>query len=188
MLKKFLLVIVLMLFSTNNFCNAEMPRKEMYLGGLTFGSSTVQMLRMYGNPSKTEGGIEHLYTCHYGDTVTIGYNSYANKLFEIVVTENNGWHTPKGLSVGMTLDKMLELYGESDFVQSGADKSVYAYFHSNGKENDYGLIILVDDATSKILRMELFGGNTMAMFEDIFPNRVERLLYGDENIPTENVE
>lgn len=182
-MNKFLTAIILSAFLLvgNSFCSASMPRNEMYLGGLTFGSSTVQFLKMYGKPTKTEGGIEHMYDCHYGDSVSIGYNAYTNKIFEIIVTENNGWNTPKGLAVGMTIDKALELYGESDFVQSGADKTVYAYFHSNGKENDFCFIILADDATGKILKMEITGSNPMVTLEDFFQSHVDRMLGIEEH-------
>ena len=178
MLKKILTAIILsaFLFVGNSFCSAEMPRKEMYLGGLTFGSPTAQMLRMYGNPRNTEGGIEYLYNCYYGKSVLIGYNAYANKIFKIVVKDNNGWNTPKGLAVGMTIDKALEMYGDADFLQNGDEKTVYAYFHKSGKQNDFGLIILVDNATEKILQMNLCGGNTMATFEEIFPDLVQNLI------------
>ena len=164
----------------NNFCSAAMARNEMYLGGLTFGSSTHQLFRMYGFPTKTEGGIEQLYDCQYGDSVKIGYNAYDNKIFKITVKENNGWTTPAGLAVGMTIDKAIELYGNADFEKYGADKAIYAYFHSNGKENDFGLVIMVDIYTDKILRLEITGGNPMVTFEDFFEPTVNYIL-GIEN-------
>lgn len=164
----------------NNFCSAAMSQKEMYLGGVTFGSSTPQLFRMYGFPNKTEGGVEQLYTCYYGDGVEISYNAYNNKIFQIIVTENNGWKTPKGLAVGMTIDKAIELYGNADFEKYGEDKAVYAYFHSTGKANDFGLVILVDNATDKILRLEITGNNPMVTFEDFFEPSVNYWL-GIEN-------
>lgn len=177
-MKKILTAIILSAFLlvSNNFCSAEMPRSEMYLGGLTFGSSTPRMLKMYGSPDKTEGGIEYLYDCTYGKSVEISYNSYTNKIFKIVVSENNGWKTPAGLAVGMTIDKAVELYGNADFEKYGNEKIVYAYFHKAGKENDFGFIIFVDNETDKILAMEITGNNTMATFDDFFESHVDRLL------------
>ena len=182
MLKKFLTMVILsaFLFAGNSFCSASMPRNEMFLGGLTFGSPTAQILRMYGAPDKTEGGIEHLYSCRYGDSVKLSYNAHINKIFEVIVTENNGWTTPAGLSVGMTFDKAVELYGDADFAKFGNDKTVYIYFHSNGNVKDFGFMIVVDNATEKILRMEITGNNTMALFEDFFENRIDTLLETQE--------
>ena len=164
----------------NNFCSAEMARNEMYLGGLTFGSSTAQMLRMYKAPDKTEGGVEQLYDCNYGNSVKISYNAYNNKIFKITVLADNGWKTPKGLAVGMPISQAIEFYGNADFEKYGAEKAVYAYFHSNGKENDFGFVILVDNYTDKILAMEITGNNPMVLFDDFFENKINYML-GIEN-------
>ena len=173
-MKKILTAIIVSAFLLlgNNFCNAAMSRNEMYLGGLTYGSTTAQMLRMYRAPNKTEGGIEHMYDCYYGDGVRIGYNAYSNKIFEIIVSENNGWNTPRGIAVGMTFDKAVELYGDADFAKFGDEKIVYAYFHKAGKENDFGFIILVDNATEKILKLEISGDNSMVTFDDFFEGKI----------------
>ena len=177
-MKKILTSIILSVFLIvgNNFCSAEMPRNEMYLGGLTFGSSTAQMLRMYGAPNKTEGGVEYMYDGYYGDGVRISYDAYINKIFQITVTENNGWKTPKGLAVGMTVSQAIELYGNADFEKYGAEKAAYAYFHSNGKSHDFGLIILADIQTDKILSLEITGNNSMVNFDDFFENRINYFL------------
>jgi len=177
-MKKILTAIILSAFLLlgNSFCNAAMPRNEMYLGGLTFGSSTAQMFRMYGNPTKTEGGVEFLYDCTYGKSVKISYAADINKIFKITVLDNNGWTTPAGLAVGMTIDKAVELYGNADFEKFANGKAVYAYFHNNGKENDFGFIIFVDNETDKILAMEITGNNSMATFDDFFEGKVNYLL------------
>ena len=73
----------------------------------------------------------------------------------------------------MKVAKMLELYGNADFKKFGADRSIYAYFHSNGKRNDFGLLVLVDNDTDKILRLEITGDNTMVEFDDFFENTVD---------------
>ena len=169
-MKKIFTAIILSAFLIvgNNFCSAAMPQNEMYLGGLTYGTSTAKFIRMYGSPSRTEGGVEYMYTCYYGESVSINYDAYKNAIFSIKVTDNNGWHTPKGLAVGMPISKAIELYGNADFEKYGADKAAYVYFHNNGKCNNYGLIILVDSYTDKILSLEITGDNSMVNFEDFF--------------------
>ena len=177
-MKKFLTAIILSAFLIvgNNFCSAAMPRNEMYLGGLTFGSTTAQMLRMYGSPTKTEGGIEHLYDCTYGKSVKISYDAELNKIFKIKILDDNGWKTPRGLAVGMTIDKAVELYGNADFEKYANGKAVCAYFHNNGRANDFGFVIFVDNETDKILVMEITGNNSMATFDDFFEGKVNYLL------------
>lgn len=171
---KILTAIILSAFLLigNNFCSAAMPQNEMYLGGLTFGSSTAKFLRMYGNPTKTEGGVEHLFSCYYGDTVQINYAADINKIFSITITDNNGWHTPRGLAVGMTIDKAVEFYGNADFEKYGAEKAAYVYFHSRGNRHDFGFVIIFDNATEKILKLEITGDNSMATFDDFLEGKI----------------
>lgn len=177
-MNKIFIAVILSAFAIfgNNFCSAAMAKNEMYLGGITFGTSTAQMLKMYGAPTRTEGGVEQLYACRYGRGVEISYNAYINKIFQVAVTENNGWHTPAGLAVGADFNKIFELYGAEDFSQSYSGKTVYAYFHSNGKRNDFAFVALVDDDNGKILRLEITGENPMVNLEDFFQSYVERLL------------
>lgn len=177
-MKKIFTAIILSAFLIvgNNFCSAAMPRNEMYLGGLTYGSSTAQMLRMYKSPNKTEGGIEYMYDCTYGKSVKISYDAYNNKIFKITVLDNNGWKTPKGLAVGMSVSQAIELYGNADFEKYGAEKAAYVYFHNNGKQNDFGFVILADIYTDKILAMEITGDNTMATFDDFFEGKINYML------------
>ncbi len=173
-MKKILTAIILSAFLLlgNNFCNAAMPRNEMYLGGLSYGSSTAQFLRMYGKPARTEGGVEHMYTCYYGNSAQIGYAADINKIFSITITDNNGWNTPRGLAVGMTIDKAVELYGNPDFEKYGAEKAAYVYFHSRGNSHDFGFIIIFDNATAKILKLEISGDNSMVTFDDFLEGKI----------------
>ncbi len=188
MLKKILTAIILSAFVLfgNNFCSASMPRNEMFLGGLTFGSTSDYMIEIYGLPDTNERGVEYLSTCKYGSGVEIGYLSDQHKIFTIIVRENNGWTTPAGLSVGMTFDKAVELYGDADFEKVGDEKTAYAYFYYRynkeiqNYEREAGFIILVDNATGKILEMRIETDNPMVGFEDFFEPSVNYLL-GIEN-------
>ncbi|MBQ7704534.1 MAG: hypothetical protein IJT73_03775 [Selenomonadaceae bacterium] len=187
-MKKFFIAIILSAFAIfgNNFCSASMPRSEMYLGGLTFGSSSDYMVELYGLPDTNERGVEYLSTCKYGSGVEIGYLADQHKIFSIIVRENNGWTTPAGLAVGMNREKIFDLYGRADFEKVGTEKTAYAYFYysyNNRLENyerESGFIIFVDNATGKILEMRLETNNSMAAFEDFFEPSVNYFL-GIEN-------
>ena len=181
-MNKFLITIILIAFLivSNNFCNAAMSRNEMFLGGLTFGSSSDEMLEIYGLPDTNERGVEFLSTCTYGSGVNIGYRADVKKIFKIVVKENNGWKTPAGLAVGMKIDKAFKMYGRPDFEKFGENKIACAYFHYNENLRDFGFIIFADRSTGKILEMRLEGDNSMALFDDFFEPSVDYEL-GIEN-------
>ena len=194
---KTFIAIILSAFAIlgNNFCSAErgrydldrieMNRYEMFLGGLTFGSSIDTAFKMYGKPTANEQGAEFLSICNYGSGVEIAYLADTRNIFTIIVRENNGWTTPAGLAVGTNREKIFELYGQPEFTKVGKDKTAYAYFYYRyGSQNTYereaGFIILVDNATGKILEMRVETDNSMVGFEDYFEPSINYLL-GIEN-------
>ena len=88
---------------TKNICSASMPYSEMSLGGITYESTYSDLIRTYGRPTYQNPGVEHEAECHYGNDVKIFYNSFQNKINTVIVTANNGWATPRGLTVGMNI-------------------------------------------------------------------------------------
>ena len=85
--KKFFIAFTFMLMTfvgiRFNVCNAAMLYSEMYLGGLAVGSSFDEMRRIYGEPVYDEGYAEDNHSCHYGNSVSIGYNSFNKKIQSI---------------------------------------------------------------------------------------------------------
>ena len=72
----------------------------------------------------------------------------------------------------MTIDKAVEFYGNPDFEKYGAEKAAYVYFHSRGNRKDFGFIIIFDNATEKILKLEISGDNSMVTFDDFFEGKI----------------
>lgn len=182
MWKKIFLSIAAILIATQfNFANA-MSYSEMYLGGFTVGSSFDEMKRIYGEPIYDEGYAENNHGCHYGNSVDIGYNNYSKKIQRIEINSNNGWKTPSGLKVGDNISKALDLCGNPDYTKSGNFKTAYCYFHKSYSQSlkkeiiDFGFVILFNKDSGKILELALWGGNTMASFEDYYQNNIKRLV------------
>ena len=167
---------VLVVVGQINLCGA-MPYREMFLGGFTVGSSYPEMVRAYGQPVRDKSHAEDNYSCHYGNSVEIGYNGTSNKIQHITVTANNGWKTPSGLAVGMNISDALDMYGEPDYKEIGANKTAYCHFHRDRKNYlDYGFVILFNNKSGKILELSLLGGSRMADFEQIYKNHLEYMV------------
>ena len=183
MYKKFFMafIFVIMLATQINFCQA-MPYSEMYLGGLTVGSTVDEMKRIYGEPSSTKWEIENLSSCEYGNNVRIGYVSHKKvRITNITVSANNGWKTPSGLAVGDNISKALDLCGNPDYTQSGNFKTAYCYFHKSYNQQmeskDFGFIILFNKDSGKILELALLGdAGRSASFDEIYQSNLKRLV------------
>ena len=174
-------IFVIMLATQINFCQA-MPYSEMYLGGLTVGSTVDEMKRIYGEPTSHKVGIEHLGSYAYGNNVGIGYFYFQKaRITDITVSANNGWKTPSGLAVGDNISKALDLYGNPDYTQSGNFKTAYCYFHKSYNQQmeskDFGFIILFNKDSGKILELGLWGdGDRSSDFEKEYQYILKRLI------------
>ena len=185
MYKKFFIAVTFLVTTLAmqiNFCQA-MPYSEMYLGGLTIGSSIDEMRRIYGEPTSHKWVIEVHNSYQYGNTVTIDYNGSNKKIGFITISADNGWKTPRGLAVGDNISKALDMYGNPDYTQSGNFKTAYCYFHESyntySKMNvkDFGFVILFNKESGKILQLALWGDpSRMAGFDEYYQDSMKRLV------------
>lgn len=186
MLKKFFVAMFLTVFAlvSNNICSAKMPRSEMYLGGLTEGSKYNEMVRIYGEPTEINPGYEYISTYKYGNSVEIVHYSYRDSMCSIKVTDNNGWKTPSGLAVGQNISKVLDLYGNADYTESGTAKTAYCYFGEMYYSNDFkrnvpglGFIIVFNKNSGKILEMGVYGSmGRSSGFSEYYRGMIEDMV------------
>ena len=155
-----------------SLCSAAMSQAQMFLGGITVGTSYSEMVKMYGAPIQVADHAEDNYTCRYGNSVAIGYNKFANKIQSVTVSANNGWATPDGLAVGMKISAAQDLYGTPDYTKSGTNKTAHCYFSGNRR---FGFIVVFDNESGKILELGLYGGNTMVTFDESYQTIMERM-------------
>lgn len=157
-----------------NVCGASIPRSEISLGGITVNQSPDFMKKIYGEPNHEEPFPEYGIHATYGKGVKIDYNNLSNEfvnkyIMNIDVTANNGWKTPAGIGVGDNISKALNLYGEPDYKKSNSIKTFYAYYPDGYSENksSYGLFIVFNTSSGKILRMYLDGPGIYRMDEPV---------------------
>ena len=188
MLKKFFvaaMMSVLVVVGQVNLCDA-MPYSEMYLGGLTAGSSYADMVSMYGEPvqdrSHASGG-QGYWDCWYGNSVKI-HHYLLKRIDFIKVTENNGWKTPSGLAVSDNISKALDICGEPDYKKVGAYKTAYCYVHtvrskySDEAYPDRGFFILFNNNSGKILELSVYGqvGRFSVFNQDFIMDNMEKMV------------
>jgi len=169
-LKKFFIVMFLTVFVlvSNNICSAAMPRSEMYLGGLTTKNSTYgEMVKIYGEPTSVDSNRQYDYACNYDNSVRLIFHGYSagqnsGKIIEIRINENNGWKNPAGIGVGSNVAKLLDLYGQPDYTESSAIKSVYSYCADmsyikvkNSMEPGVEMVFICNKNSGKILEIIL---------------------------------
>ena len=147
-----------------------MPSSEMYLGGLTIGSTVDEMKRIYGMPTSEESN-----SCTYGD-VLISYDTSGEKIQSIIVKGNNDWTTPSGFNVGGNIRTVLNSYGSSDYSKSNDSKKAYIYFNCDKNKPAFGLAILVDESNGRILELGIYGDNSEKTFAEYYEDLAEKLI------------
>ena len=120
------------LFCSCCICFAQPPNppksnidlSELSLGGVTLNMPYQKVVQMYGEP-QWQYGDSNNGIAEYGSTVRIGFDK--NLVTYVLVMADNGWKTPKGIGVGMTIDAVYKAYGYLDFSEKGT-KGVYCVY------------------------------------------------------------
>ena len=158
-------------------CKTKMPRDEMYLGGLTNGSSIAEMKKIYGTPTEDGMGFEENRMCRYGGGVLIKYNTLEEKIQSIIVTSNNGWESPSGFRVGGNMRIVQNFYGNPEYSLSGDTKTVYIYFYGGRRkyEPEIGFVVLFDNNSGRILELGVHG-DTDEKFYKYYEDMAEKMV------------
>ena len=155
MTKRTSIFTLIILLGLSAVCFADyLPDSEFCLGGISMkGTVTIDYVRsIYGEPwlvSENNYATEY----RYGDTVKIKTQSFGSKrVFFIETTDNNGFSTPSGLSVSMTSEDMMNMYGsprsERD-LRSGGILYIYGDKYRSGgagmfiETNEQGVITMI---------------------------------------------
>ena len=166
------------LFAQITYCEAKMSRNEMYLGGLTNGSSVAEMKKIYGTPTEDGMGFEENRMCRYGDSVFIKYNTLEEKIQSILVRNNNGWHSPSGFRVGGNIRIVQNFCGSPEYSISNENKTVYIYFYGGRKkyEPELGFSVLFDNTNGQILQLGVHGDTTEEKFYKYYEEMAEQMV------------
>lgn len=112
MKKVFMMTALITVMMVASVCSA-IGRNEFSLGGIYLNMPYNSVIKMYGQPTSHPGGWAQLVTdcIKYGNDVEIGFCN--KKVRYVTVTANNGWKTPSGVYVGMSINDVIRKYGSN---------------------------------------------------------------------------
>ena len=136
-MKKIFIMAVVFVLTIAEICFA-IGKNDFRLGGVYLNMPYDDVVRTYGQPTSTPGGYAQLVTnvIMYGSDVEIGF--LGKKVRYVVTTANNGWKTPSGIHVGMSINEVIKICGNDyktktrsqadipDWMRQ-SDKPYYAY-------------------------------------------------------------
>ena len=118
-MKKFLTTMTLgtALLAGSSFASAGetawMTQADVSLGGMQPRMSLDYVREIYGPMKETTTHYDK-HAVGYGDTVKIIPTADGRGVKSILVEANNGWATPAGITVGMSIDEVKKIYGSGE--------------------------------------------------------------------------
>lgn len=149
-----------LLFGFMSQAFAQLPANRIALG-VQLGATVSQVRNVFGIPDRTTK--EQVKSEAYGDftetTMIYGNNSIVVKFYDesawrIESNSDNGWRTPDGVTVGMSVQDMYARLGKEDIKDvSQSGETLYWYNHdTKSQENRGNLYVFVkNDHVSRIV-------------------------------------
>lgn len=163
-MKKILMLCfaVLLLFQTMASAR-QIPREEIYIGGLSTGCSMGYVQSVYGAPQKKEWRedrrhprtVVYYVTYEYSPAFRVigrttkgqGYEEELDARVYFVIIEDDSLSTPSGITVGMPYKAVAEMFGES---QKRVPTSNDAFYQYSFKGLDMYFAVNNDEIITKI--------------------------------------
>ena len=176
-LKKIFATVIVLVAAVASVCGA-VGKNDFSLGGVWLNMPYNDVVKMYGQPTSRPGGYAQLVTdvIKYGNGVEIGF--LGKNVRYVVTTANNGWKTPSGLHVGMSIDEAIRICG-TDYKTSTRSQSdipdwmrsrPYLYLKWTGKKYSWSRVTDIysyaPGDTSFVLSVVENGGKVSAIILD----------------------
>lgn len=150
----------ILIFGLASLAYAELPANRIALG-VQLGATVSQVKNVFGVPDRTTK--ERVKSEAYGDftetTMIYGNNSivvkfYDGNVWRIESNSDNGWATPDGVKVGMSLKDMVARVGKEDIKYPGDNgETLYWYNHDTKSQVNRGnlYVFVKNDRVSRIV-------------------------------------
>lgn len=131
-MKKIFIMTVVFILTVAEVCFA-IGKNDFNLGGVYPNMSYDTVIKMYGQPTSIPGGYTQLVSnvIMYGDNVEIGFSG--KKVRYIVTTANNGWKTPSGIHVGMSINEVIQICGNDYKTRTRSQNDIHDWMKQSGK-------------------------------------------------------
>lgn len=153
MSKRVLFIMAMVMLLVTQFCLAkpvgDIPKEDIAIGGISFGSTMEYVRSIYGEPDEIyrKNGKEYepqsLIQWVYGDSFSITFDANDNRAYQIKSTGRNGLEIPIGVAVGGNIFTVSNYYGEDNSYFVCDDKEYTLRLRSN---NIYMMIKASRDA------------------------------------------
>ena len=136
-MKKFIISLLFYIMCMSVCFAANIGSEQAALSGIQVDATMNYVKKVYGEPERSETSYDSRYgtnttTWYYGKSVKIhfveGYDG-VNHVDSMTISANNGFATTDGVTVGMNVDILQQIYGEPWLVR---DESVYLYKTNGG--------------------------------------------------------
>ena len=166
-MKKFFALATALLFVMLSTAQAEiyphcMPLEEMSVGGVGYGTSLGYVKEIYGEPVDKKiftGDGVRVVTWIYSEYFSVTARTFAEDTtpednLQVVgySLKNNSLSTPAGLTVGMSYNKVVMLWGRGELVE---DDGRRGYFYVPASSQLPVTLTFYVDADAKITEMQL---------------------------------
>ncbi len=147
-------ILMLLLLASVSYAN-PLPTSEMNLNGIRPGTSMDYIKGIYGEPQllRSNSGEK---TYSYGGTLflrTIQYGNSHESVTFVESTANNGFSTPAGVTVGMKVSELFDLYGPEELqVNSNSE----TFYHYTRRESGSGITMLIFVTGNRISAIRIF--------------------------------
>lgn len=129
----------------------NMPREEMYVGGVGAGCTLGYVKDIYGEPiEKSDFSTQwlHLVTYKYSESFSITGRCFANEnlpenemLVAGFVLKDNSLSTPSGIQVGSSYEEVIQKFGSGEDVKINGKM----YYCFNAPNSAVEMSFVVDD-------------------------------------------
>lgn len=159
--KSLFLLLAILCISTTTCFAGNIPRHDIAIGGISYGTSMNYVKQIYGTPTKITYADGEWHT---GKLIAYNYNDkfivegvVKNNTVDFIVCREKGLSTPGGLAVGMKYDIAKKIYGE------GQRLDLIKGYHQDGyKHYSYGSfginMELVVDKQGIINEIKIYSG------------------------------
>ena len=166
-MKKFFTVATALLFVMLSTAQAEifphnMPLEEMSVGGVGYGTSLAYVKEIYGEPVDKEifiGDGVRVVTWIYSEYFSVTARTFAEDetpedALKVVGfnLKTDALSTPAGLTVGMSYNKVVMLWGRGELVEDDAGRG---YFYVPAASQLPVTMTFYVDANAKITEIQL---------------------------------
>ena len=158
-MKKVTVIVLMLMFCVSSVCMARIPQDQVAVGGIGYGSSREYVESIYGKPTSEKRVYDKNKRLHivamYGKYLHIYYDLKDNTIVDLSYYGDNSLATPAGVTCGMDLSVLRNIYGTADNIYSAHGGTIYVYAGTESNGKNHG-VMEFDVRNGKIHQIEIW--------------------------------